>query len=819
MKFSLSWLKTHLDTTASLDEITDTLTKIGLELEGVEDRAAALAPFVIAHVVEAVQHPNADRLRACKVDTGSGIVSVVCGAPNARTGMKAVFAAPGAFIPGTGITLKIGEIRGVQSAGMLLSAREMGLGTDHDGIMDLPEDAPVGTSYAEWAGLGDPIIDIAVTPNRGDALSVRGVARDLAAAGLGTLRPFAPAKIAGSFPSPISWKIEGTDACRWVLGRTIANLKNGPSPQWLQDRLVSIGLRPINTLVDITNFFTIDLGRPLHVFDAGKITGGVLSFRPGAGESFRALNGKDYVVRQDDCAIADFAGVQSLAGVIGGEATGCDENTSSVFVECALFDPVRVALSGRHHGLTSDARQRFERGIDPALLPDAIEAATQMILDLCGGEASDVTEAGAEPAWQRNATLRFARVRDFGGLDVAPDDAVDSLVRLGFAVVSRDAASVTVAVPPWRNDVAADTALEPSPDLAPEIAAKAAAGRAEIEPECDLIEEVLRLRGLDAVPAVSLPVNFVVPPMTLTPRQTRRAIARRTLAARGMAECVTFSFMAQDKAALFAATPESARLLNPIASDLDQMRPTGIATLALAAARNAARGYPDLALFEIGPAFPDEGAQIQVAAGLRCGRSPRHWSAAQTPAGALDAKADLWAVLAGLGVPMDALTVTADAPSFYHPGQSGTVRQGPKNILATFGTLHPRLAGAIDLAGPVAAFEINLDAIQEPKKRKKATPDLPSLQPVTRDFAFLVDATVTADAILRAARGSERTLIAGVSLFDRYEGDKVADGKVSLGIEVVLQPRDHTLTEAEIDAASAKIVAAVAKATGATLRG
>ena len=555
------------------------------------------------------------------------------------------------------------------------------------------------------------------------------------------------------------------------------------------------------------------------MFDAGKITGGVLSFRPGAGESFRALNGKDYVVRPEDCAIADFAGVQSLAGVIGGEATGCDENTSSVFVECALFDPVRVALSGRHHGLTSDARQRFERGIDPALLPDAIEAATRMILDLCGGEPSEVTAAGAEPAWQRNATLRFARVRDLGGLDVAPDDAVESLVRLGFAVVSRDAASVTVAVPPWRNDVAADTALEPSPDLAPDVAAKAAAGRAEIEPECDLIEEVLRLRGLDAVPAVSLPVNFVVPPMTLTPRQTRRAIARRTLAARGMAECVTFSFMAQDKAALFAATPESARLLNPIASDLDQMRPTGIATLTLAAARNAARGYPDLALFEIGPAFPDEGAQIQVAAGLRCGRSPRHWSAAQTPAGALDAKADLWAVLAGLGVPMDALTVTADAPGFYHPGQSGTVRQGPKNILATFGTLHPRLAAAIDLTGPVAAFEVNLDAIQEPKKRKKATPDLPSLQPLTRDFAFLVDATVTADAVLRAARGAERTLIAGVSLFDRYEGDKVPDGKISLGIEVVLQPRDHTLTEAEIDAASSKIVAAVAKATGATLRG
>ena len=818
MKFSLSWLKTHLDTTASLDEITDTLTKVGLELEGVEDRAAALAPFVIAHVVEAVQHPNADRLRACKVDTGSGIVSVVCGAPNARTGMKAVFAAPGAFIPGTGITLKIGEIRGVQSAGMLLSAREMGLGTDHDGIMDLPADAPVGVGYADWAGLGDPIIDIAVTPNRGDALSVRGVARDLAAAGLGVLRPFAPGKIAGTLPSAVAWKIAGTDACRWVLGRTIRGVKNGPSPQWLQDRLTSIGLRPINALVDVTNFFTIDLGRPLHVFDADKVAGGVLTFRPGAGESFRALNGKDYTVRPEDCAIADAAGVQSLAGVIGGEATGCDEATTNVFVECALFDPIRVALSGRHHGLTSDARQRFERGIDQALLPDAIEAATRMILDLCGGDASEVTSAGAEPAWQRTATLRFARVAALGGLDVAPDDAVDSLVRLGFAVVSRDATSVTVAVPSWRNDVAADTALEPSPDLAPDVAAKAAAGRAEIEPECDLIEEVLRLRGLDAVPPVSLPMTGIVPIATLTPRQTRRAIARRILAASGLVECVTFSFMAHEQAAMFAETPESARLLNPIASDLDQMRPTAIATLALAAARNAARGYPDVALFEIGPAFPDAGVQIQVAAGVRCGRSARHWSAPQIAAAALDAKADVWAVLAGLGVPMDALTVTADAPSFYHPGQSGTVRQGPKTVLATFGTLHPRLVGAIDLAGSVAAFEINLDAIQEPKKRKKSAPDLPQLQPVTRDFAFLVDATVAADTVLRAARGAERTLIAGVSLFDRYEGDKVADGKVSLGIEVILQPRDHTLTEAEIEAASAKVVAAVAKATGGVLR-
>ncbi|MBU6500093.1 MAG: phenylalanine--tRNA ligase subunit beta, partial [Rhodospirillales bacterium] len=423
MKFSLSWLKTHLDTDASLQTITETLTAIGLELEGVEDRGAALASFRIAHVVEAVQHPNADRLRACRVDTGEGIVSVVCGAPNARTGMKGVFAAPGSFIPGTGITLKVGEIRGVQSAGMLLSMREMGLGEDHDGIVELPEDAPLGMSYAAWAGLDDPVIDISVTPNRGDALAVRGVARDLAAAGLGTLRPFEPGRIPARFASPLGWAIDMPEACPWVLGRVVRGLTNGPSPAWLQARLTSIGLRPINALVDITNFFTIDLGRPLHVFDADKVTGDTLRFRPGAGESFRALNGRDYTARPQDCVIADAAGVQSLAGVIGGEATGCDDATTSVFVECALFDPIHVAHTGRHHQLVSDARQRFERGVDPALLPDAIEAATAMILDLCGGEPGEVVAAGAEPGWRREATLRFARLREFGGLDVPADAA------------------------------------------------------------------------------------------------------------------------------------------------------------------------------------------------------------------------------------------------------------------------------------------------------------------------------------------------------------------------------------------------------------
>ena len=820
MKFTLSWLKTHLQTDAPLDQITDTLTRIGLELESVEDRGAALASFRIAHVIEAVQHPNADRLRACKVDTGAGVVSVVCGAPNARTGMKAVFAAPGSFIPGTGITLKVGEIRGVQSAGMLLSAREMGLGDDHSGIIDLPADAPVGVAYASWAGLDDPLIDISVTPNRGDCFSVRGVARDLAAAGIGTLKPWAPAKIAPAFDGWPRWKVEWPEACPWVLGRTVRGLKNGPSPQWLQDQLISVGLRPINALVDVTNFFTIDLGRPLHVFDVGKLRGDLLTLRRGAGETLLALNGKEYVLDAEDCAIADAAGVVSMAGVMGGETTGCDETTTAVFVECALFDPVRVAQTGRRHQIVSDARQRFERGIDVALMPDAVEAATAMIIALCGGEPGPVVEAGAMPAWQRDATMRFGRVAELGGSSIGADEAVELLQRLGFGLRARDAESVTVSVPSWRNDVAAPVVLDLAPDLSAEVVAKVTEGCAVIEPECDLIEEVLRLRGLDVVPPVSLPRVAPVPRATLTAKQVRTERARRTLAAAGLAECVTFSFMATSEAALFGATPETLRLTNPIAADLDQLRPTSVASLALAAKRNAARGFADVGLFEIGPAFAEDAPHGQrwVAAGLRAGSTPRSWVAPARPVDVMDAKGDLWAALAAVGAPLEGVMITADAPRFYHPGRSACVRQGPKTVLGTFGELHPRVLAALDLVGPVVAFELDLDAVAEPKRRKKGAPDLPSFQPVRRDFAFLADAGVTADAVLRAARGADRALIAGVVLFDRYQGERVADGKVSLGIEVTFQPRERTLTDAEIEAVSEKLVAAVAKATGATLR-
>ena len=633
--------------------------------------------------------------------------------------------------------------------------------------------------------------------------------------------PGDPRPVRAAFDGGLRWRIEWPEACPWVLGRTIRQLRNGPSPKWLQDRLTAVGLRPINALVDVTNFFTVDLGRPLHVFDARKVEGGSLIMRAGGGETFRALNGRDYTVAAEDCVIADARGVQSLAGVIGGEATGCDEGTTDVFIECALFDPLRVALTGRRHQIVSDARQRFERGIDPALMPDAVEAATRMILDLCGGEPGAVVEAGAEPDWRRTATLRFERLASFGGADVSPDDAVAALERLGFSVQTRDPKRVTVSVPSWRNDIAAPIELEQAPDLDPARAAAAAAGCAAVEPECDLIEEVLRLRGLDGISPVSLPRVAPVPLPTLTPAQTRISLARRTLAAQGLVECVTFSFMAAGQAALFGPTPQSLRLRNPIAADLDQLRPTPLATLALAAQRNAARGYPDVSLFEIGPAFAEHATSGQhlVAAGLRTGATPRSWIAPARRVGAMDAKADLWAALSALGTPMDALMVTADAPGFYHPGRSGTVRQGPKTALGTFGELHPRIIAALDLPGPVVAFELFPDAVAEPKRRRKAAPELPAFQPVRRDFAFLVDSTVASDAVLRAAKGAERNLIAGVSLFDFYEGDRLAPGKKSLAIEVVFQPRERTLTDAEIDAAAAKVIAAVAKATGATLRG
>lgn len=807
MKVALSWLKTHLDTEASLDRILDTLNAIGLEVERVEDRGAALAGFRIAQVVEARPHPNADRLRVCTVDGGDGRrLNIVCGAPNARAGMKAVLALPGAFIPGTGITLKVGQIRGELSEGMLLSAREMALGEDHDGIVELPADAPVGAEYARWAGLADPVIEIAVTPNRGDALSVRGIARDLAAAGIGTLRPWSAPAVPAAYRSPVRWATE-TPACTWVLGRHFRGLRNAPSPEWLKRRLESIGLRPISRLVDITNFFTFDLGRPLHVFDAAKLAGSVLTMRQGRGETFLGLHGKEVTATEADTVIADASGALALAGIVGGESTGCTDETTEVFLEVALFDPVAIANTGRRLGIQTDARYRFERGIDAGLMRAATEAATRMILDLCGGEASEVVEAGAEPDQRRTATLRFARLAEFGGLPVPPEEATQILDRLGFAAVERNNDRITVAVPSWRNDCAGD------PDS---------------QAEYDLIEEVLRIVGLKTVPATPMPPLAdeagrarVVPGASVTPGMRRAIMARRVLAGRGMTECVTFSFMDSRVAALFGGGDAARMLVNPIASDLDAMRPSIIGTLALAAARNAARGHPDVALFEIGPAFQggEPGEQTLACAGLRAGATPRHFAAPSRPVDALDVKGDALAVLAALGMNLDGVQAVPEPPAWLHPGRSGMLRAGPKVTLGVFGELHPRVLKALDLAGPVAVFELDLGAVPEPRRKKRGNPQLSAFQPLVRDFAFVVDESVAAEALIRAARAADRSLIERVELFDVYRGKGIAEGKKSLAIAVTLQPREKTLTDAEIEAVAQRIVASVAKATGAVLRG
>ena len=821
MKFTLSWLRDHLETQASLDDITETLTQIGLEVEAVHDPAAALAPFVTARIIEATQHPNADRLRVCRVDIGQGggtgtEIQVVCGAPNARTGLAAVFAPPGAIIPATGAALKIGEIRGVQSAGMLVSARELGLGLDHDGIIELDPGTAPGQPYAKWARLDDPVVEIGVTPNRGDALSVRGIARDLSAAGLGRLRPWSPPETHGPF-SPIAWRNEFPEGCPWVLGRTISRLTNHPSPDWLARRLTAIGLRPISALVDVTNYFAYDIGRPLHVFDADRISGSTLTIRRGRpDESFAALDDHTYDVTEQDIVIADASGVISLAGIMGGKSTAVNEYTRNVFVECALFDPIRVAMTGRREQLHSDARARFERGLDQSLLPAALDAATQMIVSICGGEPSEPMFQGREPSWRREASMRFARLSGLAGADIPPDDAVAILERLGFAVQNRDTTQVTVSVPPWRGDVASDSRIDHNGLLSRDDAMHVTEGAAMIEPEVDLIEEVLRIRGLDTIAPLSLPPTTAVPAATLSPRQTRTALARRTLAARGLAECVHFSFIPRDQAALFGGAPESLRVLNPIAAELDQMRPTPLPPLIQAALRNAARGLPDAALFEIGPAYTPDG-QALLAAGLRTGHTPRHWSLPAAAVQAMDVKADVYAVLATLGVPMEALTTSPGAPDWYHPGRSGLVRQGPRTLLAQFGELHPALQAKLGLDGPAVAFEIFLDAVAEPKRRRRAAPDLPSLQPVRRDFAFVAGAELAAETLLRAIRGAERSLIAGVMLFDVYEGAALGPGQKSLGVEVTLQPREKTLTDGEIEAVSAKIVQAAGK-VGARLR-
>ncbi|MBF0561106.1 MAG: phenylalanine--tRNA ligase subunit beta, partial [Alphaproteobacteria bacterium] len=679
MKFTLSWLKQHLDTTASVETIGATLTMIGLEVEAIVEPAAALNQFLVAHAIEAGPHPNADRLRVCRVDTGSETIQVVCGAPNAHAGMKAVLARPGMVIPTSGETLKKGVIRGVESQGMLCSARELGLGEDHSGILDLPPETSVGASVVEALAL-EALFDIAITPNRADCLGVRGIARDLAAAGLGTLKPFVIEPMTGVFPSPLgvtlAFPAGAENACPLFIGRYLRGVRNGDSPPWLQRRLTAIGCRPISALVDITNLLCFDLARPLHVFDANKLNGGLTVRLAAAGESLAALNGKTYALSESMVVIADGHGPQALGGIIGGETSGCSAATTDVFLEAALFDPARIAAAGRALGIESDARYRFERGVDPTSARAGAELATRLILDLCGGEASELLVAGATPVWSREILLRPARVRDFGGVDLPSAEIRRILEALGNQVAELAGGIFNVVPPPWRGDLSG---------------------------EPDLVEEVVRIHGFDNVPAVSLP-REPMPPLVLTLAQRRRAWSRRSLAARGMMETVPWSFMPQAETLLFGGGQAGLVLANPISADLDAMRPSILPNLIAAAGRNAAHDLPDSALFEIGPQFHGDvpGQQKLVAAGLRAGvASPRHWNTPSRPVDTFDAKADALAALAAAGAPVDRLQITTDAPVWYHPGRSGTLRLGP-TVLAWFGEIHPKVALALDVKGPLA---------------------------------------------------------------------------------------------------------------------
>ncbi|TWI80709.1 phenylalanyl-tRNA synthetase beta subunit [Roseibium hamelinense] len=805
MKFTLSWLKEHLETDASLDEIVEKLTMIGLEVEEVSDRAARLAHFKIAKVLEAEQHPNADRLKVLKVDPGTGeTLQIVCGAPNARAGLVGVLGRPGDYVPGIDITLSVGKIRDVESFGMMCSERELELSDEHDGIIDLPEDAPVGESYATWAGLDDPIIEIGLTPNRPDCTGVYGIARDLAAAGIGKLKERSHTQIKGSFPCPTEVSLEfgaTQPLCKAFGLRMVRGVKNGPSPKWMQDRLRAIGLRPINTLVDITNYMTFDQGRPLHVFDAAKVKGDLVVRRGVKGETIDGLNGKSYEVDDSVCVIADDQGLESLGGILGGEVSGCTESTSDVLIESALWDEDGIAATGRKLGVNTDARYRFERGVDPDYMLPGLEAATKMVLDLCGGESSEVVQAGEVPDTSKIIEFPYSEVKRLAGVDVAVVEMNMTLRALGFWV-SGSGDTVKVAPPSWRPDV---------------------------EGKADLVEEIVRIIGLDRVPNTPLPRQGSVSGKVLTAGQIRRNKARRTLATRGLNEAVTWSFISEDRADLFGGGDAALKLANPISSDMSDMRPSLLPGLLAAAQRNADRGYGDVGLFEVGQVFagdkPEE--QSMVASGVRRGTATldgagRHWSGTAKPVDVFDAKADAVAALAAIGAPVDKLQVYTDAPNYFHPGRSGTLKLGPKNTLAVFGELHPRTLRALDIEGPLAVFEVLLDNLPQPKGkggRSKGALNASGLMPVRRDFAFVVDKGLSAETLLKAARGADKTLINDVTLFDIYEGPGVDEGKKSLAIDVVLQPRQKTLTDEEIDGISQKIISAVKKATGGELRG
>ena len=802
MKFTLSWLKDHLDTEATVPEITAAMTMAGLEVEHVEDPASKLAAFSVARIVETARHPNADKLQVCQVDTRDGRLEIVCGAPNARPGLTTVFAPIGTTIPGSGITLEPRAVRGVVSNGMLCSAAELQTAEESNGIIELPGDLPVGASVAQALGL-EAVIDFEVTPNRPDWLGVRGIARDLAAAGAGTLKDAPIQPIPGTFPCPIAIQVDG-DACPVFAGRLIRGVRNGPSPQWLQDRLKAVGLRSISALVDITNLLTYDRARPLHVYDAALLVGQTIVARLGqtnpsheadghAAEHLIALDGKTYALTPDMCVIADAGGERpiGLGGVMGGESTAVSQATTDVFIESAWFDPIRTAQTGRTTGINSDAQYRFARGVDPQSVVPGLELATRLVLDLCGGEASDVVVAGQAPGAPGPIAFDPAYVRQLAGLDIEPARVWQILGALGFAL---DGGSVTP--PSWRRDV---------------------------EGKADLVEEVARIAGYGALPSTPLPQVPYATGGVLTARQARVRTARRAMAGMGYSEAVTWSFTARAKAQLFGGGDPSLVLANPIAADLDCMRPTALPNLIDAAGRNARQGFPDVAVFEIGPQFKSDRPEGQVMAisAVVAPRPARGWQG-QAPDPLFALKGDVLSLLQELGAPAASLQLfQGQAPDWWHPGRSAQIGLGPKKILATFGELHPRVLKALDVDGPMLGFELVVDDLPDPKRKAVKTRPLfapSSLMPLSRDFAFVAPAEMAAGDLVRAAAGADKALIDNVQVFDVYQGPGVAEGFKSVALEVRLQPRDKTLTEAEIEAVSARLVAAVEKACGAKLR-
>jgi len=801
MKFTLSWLKDHLDTDASLDEIVERLTSIGLEVESVDDKAA-LKPFVIAKVLTAEKHPDADKLRVLSVDTGDGKpIQVVCGAPNARAGLIGAFAAPGTYVPGIDVTLSVGKIRGVESHGMMCSERELELSDEHNGIIDLPADAPVGTPFATYAKLDDPVIEINLTPNRPDATSVYGIARDLAASGLGTLKTGTVEPVAGKGACPVKVTIEAPELCPGFALRLVRGVKNGASPKWLQQRLIAIGLRPINALVDITNYLTFDRGRPLHVYDLKKVAGNLVVRRAREGEKVLALNEREYTLTPDMCVIADDKGADSIAGVMGGEHTGSDENTTDVLIESALWDPIATARTGRTLGIITDARYRFERGVDPEFMVPGLELATRMVLDFCGGEPTEIDVTGYAGYTPKIVSFPVSEVKRLTGIEVAKDEALGILTRLGFKPLGSSDV-VDVEVPSWRPDV---------------------------DGKADLVEEVMRIHGVDEIAPQPLASHDAVNGKILTTLQIRSRAARRALAVRGMMEAVTWSFIPAKHAELFGGGHNELKLANPIAADMSDMRPSLLPGLLAAAQRNADRGLGDVALFEVSGTYEGDAPEKQrrVAAGIRRGTaklegSGRNWSGNAAAVGVFDAKADALAALEACGAPVDKLQIETGAPSWYHPGRSGVIKLGPKTVLGTFGEFHPKTLEVLDVSGPLCGFEVFVDAIPEPKAkptRTKPKLELSPFQAVKRDFAFVVDKAVEAGTLTRAALAADRKLITGVSVFDVFEGASLGEGKKSIAIEVSIQPVEKTLTDEDFEALAGRIVENVKKQTGGVLRG